>query len=388
MIPPTTPQAPTQNEVALDSICRKLQLDKTREEILSTAFDSVTSLLEQDEFWSAHETLLYAYGSRPIGTVVKPKTHEEYDLDFAIQIDDDSSNHTPESLRQRLYDSLYANGIYRDKITLIRFGVRINYKGQLHIDIMPVCRVGDTERVVAPDCKHNVWAPRNLKGYARWFEYKFIQDIRKLPLYERYRDFGLIEMRAETESLPVAKPYAAIQPLQKAVQLIKRYRNIHFENAPELATSSIILTTLAGECYDSSVTIEQSVSSILASLLHKRAECKLKGIKLKVYNPADHHVHPSDKELLSSKWEETKGNQRYNEFWSFVETMNAKWTSLEIANSKTAKVIILKELFGEYIGSELLEERSIWGTRTDSPVTYDMPHVKETAAKATPWHES
>lgn len=387
MIPTITRLAPSQNEIALDSICRKLQLDKTREEILRAAFGSVTSLLEQDDFWSAHETLLYAYGSRPIGTVVKPKTHEEYDLDFAIQIDDDCANHTPESLRQHLYDSLHANGIYRDKIKPIRFGVRINYEGQLHMDIMPVCRVGNTERVVAPDCKHNVWAQRNLKGYTRWFESKFIQDIRQLSLYEHYRDSGLIEMRAETESLPVAQPYTAIQPLQKAVQLIKRYRNIHFENAPELATSSIILTTLAGEYYDRSVTIEQSVSSILARLLHKRSECKLRGVKLKVYNPADHYVHHIDRELLSSKWEEDKGNQLYNEFWSFVQTMNAKWASLEIAKSKAAKVIILKELFGEYIGTELIEEHSLWGARADSPITYDMPHVKKTAAKATPWHE-
>lgn len=383
--------ATSQNELAIESVCRKLQLDDTREKILSTAFSSVTQWLEDDpDFWGREDQdiLLYAYGSRDIGTVVKPKSHEEYDVDFVIQTDYDHLLFTPEDFRLKLFNRLREHATYRDKISLIRFGVRINYEGQLHMDVMPACFLPGSSRLVAPDCKKGSWVPRNLKGYSSWFKAKFVHDLRMLPLYEHYRSRGfIIEARAETEALPAAVPFVAVQPLQKAVQLIKRHRNIHFENDTDSATSSIILTTLAGEYYDSSFSTIQAVDKILKLLLHERIQCKVSGRKLRVYNPADSAVHLRDKELLSSKWEEPDGQKLYAAFWSFVESMNTEWTKLQLARTKAEKGIILKGLFGETIGNEVLEDRSVWGLDQGSGVVYDMPHVKRTAAKTSPWQK-
>jgi hypothetical protein len=257
------------------------------------------------------------------------------------------------------------------------------------MDIMPVCRTGTGSRVQAPDCKRSRWAGRNLKGYSRWFESRYVHDLRNLPLYERYLSEGLItvEMKAETEALPVSVPYAAIQPVQKAVQLIKRHRNIHFEGKEEHAASSIILTTLAGEYYKGDYSTIDAVDHILKRLLHKRIECKMTKTKLRVYNPADAGVYGEAQELLSSKWEEgSRGDDLYNAFWTFVEGMNQQWTKLQLAQTNQEKLVVLKELFGETIGNDPLEERLLWDIQSaGSRVTYDPSHLRSTAARTTPW---
>lgn len=375
-------------ELALDSVCQKLQLDKTRSQTLDRAYDSVTKWLEDDQSFWGHDdrsTLLYPYGSRELGTVVKPKSHEEYDIDFAVQIDDECSNYSREELRQKLFDRLDEHGMYKGKLKLIRFGVRINYEGQLHMDIMPGCLVGN-RRLKVPDCKKDVWAIRNLKGYSQWFKSKFVQDVSRLPLYEAYKLRGLIiEAKAETESLPRVVNYAAIQPIQKAVQLLKRHRNIYFENREDEATSSVILTTLAGDHYNGSTSIIETVDGILKSILSEVAVCRASGRKLRVVNPADRYLMQHEQEVLSSKWEEPGGGKLYNFFQDFIRDMNVEWTKLQLANTKSQKIEILKKLFGETIGKEISEDRNIWGDRIITEVPYDMPYVKHGASKTTPW---
>ena len=73
-------------EIMLDEVCGQLQLDKTREKKLHTAYNAVAQLIENDErFFSSLDPLIYAYGSYALGTTTKPYKKEEYDLDWNFQ---------------------------------------------------------------------------------------------------------------------------------------------------------------------------------------------------------------------------------------------------------------------------------------------------------------
>ena len=76
----------------------------------------------------------------------------------------------------------------------------------------------------------------------------------------------LLEKRADIKPLPsddnIEKP-----PLKRAVQLIKRYRDVYFEENADSAPISIVLTTLAGQIYKGQSSVYKAISDILEGIL-------------------------------------------------------------------------------------------------------------------------
>jgi hypothetical protein len=65
---------------------------------------------------------------------------------------------------------------------------------------------------------------------------------------------------AEIDPLPV---YRSKTPLQQAVQLLKRHRDVMFAQDPDLKPVSIILTTIAGGAYEHGEDLQVSMQRIL-----------------------------------------------------------------------------------------------------------------------------
>jgi hypothetical protein len=68
---------------------------------------------------------------------------------------------------------------------------------------------------------------------------------------------------AQVDPLPVFRHRT---PLQKAVQLLKRHRDVHFMEAPDLKPVSIILTTVAGEAYVPGESVDRTIERTLDAL--------------------------------------------------------------------------------------------------------------------------
>ncbi len=131
-----------------------------------------------------------------------------------------------------------ANGLYEDKGKLANEQVRsCELQHQFHLDILPACP--DSARgpycVVVPDRKADDWKPSNRKGYAGWFE-----KIAKSSEFEVYLK--------SIQPVPHQEPLELKPPLKRAVQLIKRYRDIKLGYDSKVAIS-IVLTTLSAENY-------------------------------------------------------------------------------------------------------------------------------------------
>lgn len=331
------------HEIYLDEICQSLQLDDTRRKRMESAYKSLSSLLESNVYFQEKDLLVYAYGSEALGTNTKPYKKEEFDLDFVSVVSDEIEKLSPENMLDNVWNVLYSDERYKYKIKRMRYCIRINYEGDFHIDIMPCLRIPMSKRLKAADTKIDQFVRRYPKGYIVWFHGLFILDTSKLSLSDYYK--LKMELRAETEVLPQSVPYELMQPIQRSVQLIKRARDVYFETSPKLATSSIILTTLAGRHYKSELSITESISNIIDRISQLVQEHQYPYI-LEVFNPADDNLPIEKREKLSNKWNEgKKGKKRYHAFIEFINWFRFNWN--QFLDERNSSEEILKEMFGK-----------------------------------------
>src|SRR5690606_35418836 len=129
-----------QREELLARIAQELQLDKTRLERMESAYRAVAELLENDEdFFDGLVIEVYAQGSKRIGTTVKPINEDDFDLDVVLHIYDPYYKHTPEKIYNALVQALEKNGYYKSIMEKKTRCVRLNYKSDFHMDILPAC---------------------------------------------------------------------------------------------------------------------------------------------------------------------------------------------------------------------------------------------------------
>jgi hypothetical protein len=94
------------------------------------------------------------------------------------------------------------------------------------------------------------------------------------------------------------KEYKIRTPLQKAIQILKRHRDILFKDDPNnLAPISILITTIAADLYRNENTISETLNSILSRAKEYVEEHKENG-EYCIYNPS----FPS--ENFADKWSE------------------------------------------------------------------------------------
>lgn len=206
----------TQIDDLLDRMAEEVQLDKTRRDRMKSSYEAVKEWIEADEkFFKPYKYDVYPHGSVRIMTTVKPFGREEFDLDIAIHLKY-GTPHSPERIYNELRRRLNEHGLYRDMLEAKNRCIRLKYAGDYHMDILPgVQEVEyDRNRIMVPDRELGSWVSSNPRGYADWF-------IAQSNLVKE----SLLEKALRAENLPV-DDFSKKKPLQRGVQLIKRYRDI------------------------------------------------------------------------------------------------------------------------------------------------------------------
>ena len=303
----------------LIKICEKLNLSDSLYKTLKKRYKDISKYLANCQ--ELNDIEIYPQGSIAIGTTVKPIGQNEYDLDFVCKKDID-----PFYLFNLIKKYLQSNGHYRDLVEEKKRCVRLNYKENFHIDILPARsnQTGGLSQtgILIPDKELKSLLPSDPKGYASWF-WKKSKDV--------YR------MDKEIEALPQYQQASQKNYLQCIVQLMKRHRDIFFKNKPSDSPPSIIITTLCGNYYINQGNILDSLISIINNIKANPNPI--------VSNP----VNP--KELLSEKWEANP--TLYN---SFITWINFLHTDLQLLKGSKDIEEKLKEMFGERIVSPILDE--------------------------------
>ncbi|MDM1093178.1 nucleotidyltransferase domain-containing protein [Myroides odoratimimus] len=331
-----------QREELLARIAQELQLDKTRLERMESAYSSVSDVLKKDsDFFDDIEIEVYAQGSKRIGTTVRPINDADFDLDTVLHIYDPYYNHSPDQIYNKLVKALEKDSYYKTIMEKKKRCVRLNYKSDFHMDILPACmpNIWDKENILIPEKALKGWSSGNPKGFGNWF-LKIANSVQE-PLLRQYSQM-LFEAKVETEPLP--EELYLKTPLQRAVQLLKRYRDLYFQDK-DYAVSSIVITTLAASFYKGENSIFKTIDNVTGHIKGNYLESVNKGYKFKVLNPVN------SKEDFTDSWT----NQHYLSFYNFIEDFYSKWQSLKVS-FEIGKDDYIK-LFGEGTYKKSLNEQ-------------------------------
>lgn len=317
----------TDLDYLLGEIAESLQLEPTQYDRMHESYDAVCRWLSAREGgMGSFSPTMYAQGSAAIGTTIKPKREDEFDLDFVFQVA--GFNGTAMELYQAVFNRLKANGTYAPKLKPMRRCVRIEYAGQFHLDIVPAILIGPPTgtNIWITDTKTQHWTPSNPKGFARWFV--------------NQATIGLAKAERKIEPLPRPMSVEEKDVLALVVQLMKRYRDEMFASEPneDNIPRSIVLTTLAGMYYQREESAAEAVRNICARIEAAIASASPQWIR--VPNPTD----PNESFCESFK----KGPNGYQNFQKLVRALRQEMDELlmqsqgiEATKNKLAK------MFGE-----------------------------------------
>ncbi|MDM1063622.1 nucleotidyltransferase [Empedobacter falsenii] len=318
-----------------------LELDETRKQQMISAYKAVNDVFDKDEdFFKDYTVNVYAQGSLLIGTTIKPLPGKEFDLDIVLKVVDSFSNHTPKEIYDEVYRVLDKHGNYSSLLQKKNRCIRINYNSDFHMDILSGCKItSENTRVMIPNDKTlKDWSRTDPKGYATWFEK--ISEKHKSQFMLNQRFIMLSEAKVETEDLPT--DVYVKSPVQRTVQIVKRYRDLYYQNkdlSKTPAISSIVLTTLIAQSYDEELSIQEALKNAIVKMKRLADNYRLKGIRFQVYNPVDLYSDKESRENFTDSWTD----KHYNSFVGFVDDLEKKINAF-IHNPKNEENY--KDLFG------------------------------------------
>ena len=229
---------------------------------------------------------IYPQGSFRYGTVIRPLTAaEEYDLDTVCQVSLSKKRVSQKNVKDLVGHEVkayaVANGMdeparEKNRCWRLDYADDVNF----HMDILPAVPDQDFQNrllllevaggvaagaIAITDRRHpryaqvcDEWLVNNPKGYALWFEGRMRRTAQLL-----LESCGAMTIHASVDRLPV---YAWKTPLQRAVQILKRHRDVMFKDDPDGKPISMIITTLAGRCYEGEIGLYEALVNIVQKM--------------------------------------------------------------------------------------------------------------------------
>lgn len=346
---------------------------------------------------------IYPQGSFRLGTVVRPISGPlEYDLDLGCRLRSGITkrSHTQKQLKALVGGDLEAYRRARQiEIALEEKNRcwRLAYKDEVHFHIDAVPSIPEDEGIKASlreammstgfvkALAENVtnfagaitdkgsphfdevspnWKVSNSEGFALWFESRMKLAMRVLE------EHAFAAKAAKVDDLP-ARQWKS--PLQHAIQILKRHRDVMFQDAPDSAPISVIITTLAAMAYQGERDAASALDRILSDMhVHVRTSIP------RVPNPVD----PA--EDFADKWYDRRRAQHELEesFWNWLEAARRDFRIIADARDVTYIDEQVHAKFAASISKDRLKEKL--GLASINVVTRPKVHVvSESPAK--PW---
>jgi hypothetical protein len=181
---------------------------------------------------------VYPQGSFALGTPVKPLGRDEFDIDLVVELSVPDGTQ-PMELKRMVGVRLAENETYRAILEEMNRCWRLNYSN-LHLDSIPARPKGiaGSTAILIPDKELRCYKDSDPKGYTAWFK---IRCVVQASITET-------KAQANVEPTPDQQGWQEKAPLQIAIQLLKRHRDVYFQTR-EHPPISIIVTTLAAKAY-------------------------------------------------------------------------------------------------------------------------------------------
>ncbi len=203
----------------LFDVCDSLQLTVTQHEKAENRYHSISKVIcDANSRLSLWDSSLYSQGSMRLRTTVKP-LETPHDLDIVCEFDVSHTFVNPMTLLDDMYSLFNSHGVYGGMVTKKNRCIRIEYKDEFWLDILPACRDdrnGGT-CIQVPDRDHRYWKASNPIAYAEWFKTASRRIVVKFSDSRR----GLIVAESTLEPLPALQTTEEKAMLQLVVQLLK-----------------------------------------------------------------------------------------------------------------------------------------------------------------------
>jgi hypothetical protein len=341
---------------------------------------------------------IYPQGSFRLGTVIRS---DEYDLDVGCRLRRGitKQTHTQKQLKGLVGRDVEAYRVARgikDVLEEMHRCWRLPYADTLkfHMDIVPSIpeeaarRQMLQETIISAGTSHSLaeavaswagaitdnrlanyeiisadWRISNSEGYAFWFEsrMKLAQTLVESQLFAA--------KAAQVDPLPTSRWNL---PLQQSVKLLKRHRDVMFEQSPDAKPISIIITTLAAAAYQGETDLDDALARILADM-----GGLVRASKPRIPNP----VNPV--EDFADKWADPKYKHLNLEqnFWDWLEQAQSDFRAISSARD----VDLIAEQADERFAAQIDKDRLRDSVGLAS-ATISTPKVRKlTETPARPW---
>lgn len=274
----------------LESLVDLLDIPDSYYELAKSRYESLGEWFHRpDSTVIKYDPAIYPQGSFRLGTVIRPITWpEEYDLDLVCQLRLEKGRMSQKTLKETVGREVKEYALkysFKESPEEKPRCWRLNYADSVnfHLDILPAIPVdADTRNAIVANGVHprftdlavlitdrasisyellnKDWPCSNPRGFALWFE-------TKVRTVTSARINALIEKRlyASVDDVPT---YAWKSPLQKAVQVLKRHRDVMFSEDPGGKPISMIITTLSAQAYHGEMDLMGAITNIIDGMLN------------------------------------------------------------------------------------------------------------------------
>ncbi len=277
-------------------------------DISNDMFDTAEREYTQLGNWIDQETpkysiSVYPQGSFALGTVIKPiDDQDDYDLDLVCEFARYYGFSAEELKWSVVKPLLLKYRKTRGKLENKRRCWHVEYENvpHFHMDIVPAVNRNTYIDITNHDEDSDTYdyIGSNPKGYIDWFNDQKAE--RRRIIYENYckENRELITCSADVEKI---KEYHLKTPLQKAIQILKRHRDIMFkDDTKHRKPISIIITTIAADLYKNEDNIVDTLANILSNT-ENYINSRKKGSEYHIDNPT---YTGDDVENFAEKWNE------------------------------------------------------------------------------------
>ena len=330
-----------QRKGLLEEIVKEIRIPEGKYEEARQHYNGIGLWLDRRESrLQPYEPLILPQGSFAHQTAIRPVADDDYDVDTVCVLRSKTAPLRPMDVKKLVGDELLQDGSpYRDKVDPPGGGRRcwtIKYKGEspgFHLDVLPAVSASEewetrmyaTDRGPRNEPAKWSWTPTNPQGFGKW-----LADRGRFRLTQHVTKGHYIT--AEADPFPA---YERINPLQGAIQIMKRDRDRKF-GTNEHKPISVIIATLAGHVAKEGDEIED----ILTSMANQgwRSEVTSNGERIVILNPAD----PT--EDFSDKWAEEPEKQQT--FLEWLEGLKEIMNELRVEHRRCQAGDTIKEWIG------------------------------------------
>ena len=247
-------------DLLLADIAIRVHLSRTDYGKAVNRYETINKWIERDGSPLKNRVqLFYPQGSMAIGATIASKLRtDEFDIDIVAQLDL-PSDISPKLALDMLFEAVRGEpgSMYYNMTERRTRCVTVKYSDDMHLDVTPMVRMEDMPERQSIIFHHRAEVPlepgihlvANPYGFAEWFKSKTSNDHAFADIFEKRAWEYEYPQRvlAESEPVPSQKPPFRKSKAVVVLQLLKRWRNVRYDDWLGRKPPSIMIAKLTAD---------------------------------------------------------------------------------------------------------------------------------------------